>query len=159
LKRLDPNENGQKFEHRRVSKPFLGDFLADPDSRNFSRFYTNIRRSRYFQGPRLSRTGDGHGVFVWRKAPSPPIYLYEAVSDETRSVAKTGSGQTERNGAHSKRRRGVALFSFFPARVPAPPIPPTPRDSVSLPPQPTMRSIPSLPPITFTTIRRPSSRW
>jgi len=23
LKRLDPNENGQKFEHRRVSKPFL----------------------------------------------------------------------------------------------------------------------------------------
>jgi GAF domain-containing protein len=25
----------------------FGDFLADPDSRSFSRFYTNIDRSRY----------------------------------------------------------------------------------------------------------------
>jgi hypothetical protein len=37
LKRLGLNENGRKFEARRVSKPFL-DFLADPDSRSFSRF-------------------------------------------------------------------------------------------------------------------------
>jgi hypothetical protein len=39
--------NGLKFET--VSKPFLRfNFLADPDSRNFSRFYTNVGRSRYF---------------------------------------------------------------------------------------------------------------
>jgi hypothetical protein len=38
LKRLDPNENGRKFEHRRVLKPFFG-VLADSDqSRSFSRF-------------------------------------------------------------------------------------------------------------------------
>jgi hypothetical protein len=30
-----------------VSRNRFCDFLADPDSRNFSRFYTNIGRSRY----------------------------------------------------------------------------------------------------------------
>jgi hypothetical protein len=47
LKRLDPSQNGLKFEPRRVSKPTnrFCDFLADPDSRSFSRFYTNIDRS------------------------------------------------------------------------------------------------------------------
>jgi hypothetical protein len=31
-----------------VSRNRFCDFLADPDSRNFSRFYTNIAWSRYF---------------------------------------------------------------------------------------------------------------
>jgi hypothetical protein len=39
-------KNGLKFEPRRVSKPFC-DFLADPGTGSFSRFDTNIARSRY----------------------------------------------------------------------------------------------------------------
>ena len=38
-KRLDSSPNGLKCELRRVETVF-GDFLADPDSRSFSRFYT-----------------------------------------------------------------------------------------------------------------------
>ena len=37
--------NGPKFEHRRVSKPSF-DFLADPDSRSFSRFGGDYNTSR-----------------------------------------------------------------------------------------------------------------
>jgi hypothetical protein len=46
LKRLDPNENGRKFELRRLETVFVI-FLAGPDSRSFSRFNTNVPRSRY----------------------------------------------------------------------------------------------------------------
>jgi hypothetical protein len=44
-----------------VSRNRFCDFLADPDSRSFSRFYTNIERSRYRQlgGGGLDPAADG----------------------------------------------------------------------------------------------------
>ena len=58
MKRLDPIENGSKFEPRRVSKLFL--------CRSFSRFCTNMIRSR-----RTGCTAPGRSRFAAHRQPLP----------------------------------------------------------------------------------------
>jgi hypothetical protein len=45
-----------------VSRNRFGDFLADPDSRNFNRFYTNIDRSRY-----VMAHSPGNNPLMWKR--------------------------------------------------------------------------------------------
>ena len=81
-----------------MSRNHFCDFLADPDSRSFSRFYTNIDRSRY-----LDQMLDTWGVQV-RKMTFVPSF-----KNKDHHFTKTGSGHRYRNSSRNKKTRGVCV--------------------------------------------------
>jgi hypothetical protein len=59
-----------------VSRNRFCDFLADPDSRNFSRFYTNIDRSRYLHTQqRHHHHHHHHHVIIAPSSHHPPTLV------------------------------------------------------------------------------------